>query len=397
MYSSLVGRVYMVDASAFREHGVYPFIFDPGEHTVIVASDSLWEMALASEECDNYARAINWLEDKIGPLDERTDLFTDEYTFKSVTVDDISLVIYNGGFRRAAHYFYDCGVGPTLICGHNPDGSVCLSSRAMFDLTIITLVAPAPWDGYVRVEIEDTDGELSEDDIHFYDHFADNIVRSSCGAESTNFRLILNPDDDAAIEPIVRENGLHYVDLVSKPTLDQAYFDHAITEELRDYDNIMQGMSIGCHSHDAYLRYREMIKWADKSWQQRLPTGKHYDGGVQFVDKSRATSLLAACDMIGSEETGYEYSEEVQDDYVGEFDDIELYSAIVIENAEQYGYETLENLFMAGTTYAERVLFLYHTPRDNYFLPIQQLNRDYAAMTCFFVIDDRVLAQSQMT
>ena len=394
MCSSLMGRVYLVDVSAFRERGIYPFIFDPGEHTVVVARDSLREMALGSENCRNYARAINWLKNKVGPLEERTDLFADEYDYRAITINDITLVIFAGTFRHTARFLHECDVGVTLICGHDAKGGARLLSSAMFGLPVETLGAPAPWDGYIKLKVEKLDHALGVDDVLMIDHFGDNLVRSLFGAESTNFRLILDTEDNPEIATAVEDSNLGYVDLLPGGVLAQAYFYHAESETLCDYDDCMQSMSIGCHDHEAYLRYREIIKEADKSWQERLSMNDYYDGGVQFLNAHDAKELMNACGIVGNEAAGYKYSEKAEDDACTKFDNIECYSAIVFENAEQFGYDTLVNLFIAGTTFADRVIFLYHTPRDNYFLPIQQLNRDYAAMNTHFVIDDRVLAQS---
>lgn len=395
MFSMSNGNVYLIDVSAFRERGIYPFIFDPGAHTVVVARDSIWEMALTSEKCQNYARAVNWLEDKVGPLEERVDLFADEYDYRAVAYNDITIVIFAGSFRYTARFLSECDVEPILICGQNNDGDPLLSSSAMFGLRVETLSPPAPWDGYIMLKLNKLDHEFGADDVLWIDSYSDNMVRSYFGAESKNFRLILDPGDNPRVAPVVQSGDFHYVDLFDGTTLDQAYFDHAVSDELLDYDDCMSSMSIGCHSHEAYLRYREMIKEADKSWRQRVLPGDFYDDGVQFLGTHDAKELLSACGFVGNDETGYEYSEETEDTSYSKFDDVELYSAIVFENAEQYGYNTLESLYMAGTTFADRVIFLYHTPRDDYFLPIQQMNRDYAAMTSHFVIDDRVLAKSE--
>lgn len=265
---------------------------------------------------------------------------------------------------------------------------------------MVALNQPMPWDGYVPMSLEADEGlELDDDDIIDAAYQAKLAARNAFGVDPSNFRLVLDPVEDSQIEVLVRRQRLDSIDLVPNFALSQGFFDQVVADELRDEYQMMMGMSIGCHTHEIYERYREMIVEADDGWLASSDPG-HYIGGVHFLNKDQAFEMIRDSGMTGNEEDGYSYTVESlmcfniadDDDVDDDFDD-EVYTAVVIENAENYGYNTLDALMTAGLQYADRVIFLYHTPVDDYFLPIQQLNRDYASSEFFYVIDDRALAR----
>lgn len=402
MYSTL-NNVYVIDISAIREFGIYPFIFDPQEHTVIVPEQTICELREHACEYHNYDQALKWLDERVGKVEDMRQLFSDEEHYRAITYDDISIVIYAGTLRRTVRFLRSCGVAAAVVCAKDASGGPYLSRQAFRGSPLVALSSPLPWDGYVPMSLEIDDGlELDDEDIIDAAYQAKLAARNAFGVDPSNFRLVLDPTEDPRIRPLLRRQRLDSVDLVPNFALSQGFFDRVVADELRDEYQMMMGMSIGCHTHEVYERYREMIIEADGGWLADGDPG-HYIGGVHFLDQNQALEMIRDCGMTGSEAEGYSYTVESlmssnivgdddDDDDYDDYDD-EVYTAVVIENAESYGYNTLDALMTAGLEYADRVIFLYHTPVDDYFLPIQQFNRDYASSEFFYVIDDRALAR----
>lgn len=383
---SLRGNLYLIDLSAFRDFGLYPFLFDIGEHTVIVARQTLREMRQREREVQNYARVLNYLDSNWGIDTSLPYLLSTEAARKTFTLDDITIELFDGSFRRAANSYAGMGLARelTIVCSTRRGGAPELSQVA-FASPVRPLHPPEPWDGYIIYEPDAK--ELADPgmaDVFCIWAEAEVIARGDYGVIASNYRVVIDPARCPALKRLTDSADFDYFDYLRGGRVDEDYFCGVVCDLMRD--DMALDVSIGCHDEASYQRYRRVVFEEDRVTFALAPTGL-YDSAAVSVWPNQACSFLHHNGLVDDSSGEYNFDEKLYD----ELDELPMCSTIVFENCEAYSYQVIEALDEASYNTAAKAVFLYHTPVDDTVLPIQSFNRDRAIGVDFSVIDDRAL------